>query len=85
MAYVPEEPPAIGDLVQGYITNTGKIQRIEFVNSNMRGRLSPDEPDIENGTPVEAEVLALGARSLDVELVRELNDIEPLRQRTSGS
>jgi hypothetical protein len=80
MNHVPEAPPAIGDLVQGYITNTGSIQRIELVNSIMRGRLNPDETDVLDGTPVEAEVMALGSRSIDVELVRELKDV-PRRKK----
>ena len=80
MYHVPEARPNIGDLVQGYITNTGSIQRIELVNSNMRGRLSPDEIEVLDGTPVEAEVIAVGNRSLDVELTRELKELPRLRK-----
>jgi hypothetical protein len=73
--YEPETPPKIGELVQGHIRNTGYIQRIDFVNSNMRGRLAADEDPFDDGTPVEAEVLSLGNRSVDVRIVRELSDV----------
>ena len=72
MAFERESQPAIGDVVQGYVTNTGTIQRIEFVNSQMRGRLQPMERDFEDGTAVEAQVVGLGERSLDVDNVVEL-------------
>jgi len=85
MMHVPESRPAIGDLVQGYITNTGSIQRIDLIHSNMRGRLSPDEIDCLDGTPVEAKVIGVGTRSLDVELIRELQEVPPLKkERESG-
>ena len=80
MTYVPEELPLVGDIVQGYTTNTGTIQRIELVNSQMRGRIAADEPLFPDGTPVEGEVVGLGRRSLDVSNITILAGIQKLER-----
>ena len=81
MEFIPESPVQIGDVVQGYITNTGTIQRIELNNSQMRARLRADEQVFEDGTPVEAIVTTVGTRSVDVELPSELQTVPRRKER----
>ena len=47
-------------------SDTGYIQRVDFVHSNMRGRLRVEERELRDGTAVEAKVLSGGSRSVDV-------------------
>lgn len=70
-----ETPPIVGEKAQGYIRNTGSVQRIEFVHSNFRGRVPESEPEFEDGTPVEAEITDVGRRSATVANVRILTDV----------
>ncbi|BBO36463.1 hypothetical protein PLANPX_6075 [Lacipirellula parvula] len=60
--------------MHGTIINTGYLQRLEIVHSTYRGRVSSEQRRYPNGTYVEAEVLSVGARSLDVKLLDETFD-----------
>ena len=70
-----ETQPGIGEIAQGFIRNTGHIQRIEFINSILLGRIDADEQDFDDGVAVEAEVVGVGRRSIDVVNVTELSGL----------
>lgn len=69
---LPESEPTIGEIVHGRIKNTGTIQRLEIQNSYYRGRISRDHPQFPDGIAVEAKILAVSSRSLDVEVLDQI-------------
>ena len=70
----PESEPTVGEIVHGWIKNTGHMQRLEIVRSHHRGRISSDQPQYENELTVEAEVLSMGSRSLDVRIMGSIEN-----------
>ena len=73
----PEPKPRIGEIVHGSIKNTGYLQRLVIVHSFYRGRISRDQPTFPDKMPVEAKVLSIGSRSLDVQVIGET--VDPLK------
>ena len=75
----PEPEPEVDEIVHGWIKNTGYMQRLDIVRSFHRGRISSDQPQFEDQTPVEAKVLSTGTRSVDVEIIGPI--IDPLNDK----
>jgi hypothetical protein len=71
---ITEPQPKIGEIIHGTIVNTGSLQRLEIAFSTYRGRISSDQKEYSNGTHVEAKVVSIGSRSLDVVILDETFD-----------
>jgi hypothetical protein len=71
---ITEPQPRIGEIIHGTIVNTGSLQRLEIAFSTYRGRISSDQKEYSNGTHVEAKVVSIGSRSLDVVILDETFD-----------